>query len=98
MKFFPRLPMSIVCAVMVATLSYTIQRLVDAQNEPPMGTVLLQASIPYYWRIAMSTLHALAAGILVYTLSPKWNVNIVPMVWCLSFVFLVCIASLIAVP
>ena len=98
MKFFSRIPLSIVCAVMVATLSYTIQRLVDAQNEPPMGTILLQASIPYYWRVAMSMLHAFAAGVLVYTLSPKWNVNVTLMAWGLSFVFLLCIVSLIAVP
>ena len=98
MKPFPRIPLSLLCMVMAAVLSYTLQRLVDAQNEPPMGTVLLQATIPYYWRVGMSVLHACAVGLLVYTLFPRvtWSMRV--MLAGISCVFLVCIVSLIAVP
>ena len=84
--------------VIAAALSYTLQRLVDAQNEPPMGTVLLQATIPYYWRVGMAVLHAGVVGLLVYTLSPRLNWSRRAFLWCISCIFLVCIVALIAVP
>jgi hypothetical protein len=46
--------------------SYTIQRLVDATGEPPMGAILHQNTIPYYWRLAFAALHATGAAITVH--------------------------------
>lgn len=50
---------------LVAVASYALQRLWDARTEPPLGTVLLQATIPYYWRCAGALLHGLLAAVLV---------------------------------
>jgi hypothetical protein len=47
---------------LVFVASYTIQRLVDATSEPPLGAVLQQSTIPYYWRLAFATLHATGAA------------------------------------
>jgi hypothetical protein len=46
-----------------ATLSYALQRLLDAGG--PGGAVLLSAHIPYFWRIAMAGLHGLSAAVLL---------------------------------
>lgn len=48
----------------VAVPSYAIQRLLDAIYEAPVGTVLQQASIPYYWRVGLSVLHGLSAALM----------------------------------
>ena len=59
-----RLILGIAIAAPAATVSYTLQRLVDAAGEPA-STVLLQTHIPYFWRAAMAGLHGLTAGLLV---------------------------------
>lgn len=47
-------------------MSYAAQRLWDARTEPPLGTVVAQAVIPYFWRLGITALHALAVGSLLY--------------------------------
>ena len=47
-----------------ATASYVLQRLIDAGSEPPIGTVLAQEHIPYYWRMAVAVLHGLVLAAL----------------------------------
>ena len=56
--------------VLLSVLSYTIQRVFDAQTEPPMGAVIRQANIPYYWRTTMALAHGLVGGILYFSLFP----------------------------
>lgn len=53
--------------------SYAVQRLVDASTEPPLGTVLLQAHIPYYWRVGAAALHGaiVAAAVAVGLDEPR---------------------------
>ena len=50
---------------MVACASYALQRLYDARTEAPMSAVLLSAHAPYYWRMALATLHGVSAGVLL---------------------------------
>lgn len=89
---------SIAVGVLISVLSYTLQRLIDAQNEPPMGSVLLQAEIPYYWRTTMAFAHGLAGGLLAYYLSsPNW------LTWkythLITFgIFLVAVIAMLMVP
>ena len=56
----------------VCILSYAVQRLVDAQTEPPMGTVLLQEDIPYYWRVGISLAHG-GAAVLLLSIRLSWD-------------------------
>lgn len=53
---------------LVAAPSYAIQRLIDSINEPPIGTVLQQATIPYYWRVGLAAMHGLMAAAVVFYL------------------------------
>lgn len=53
---------------LVAAPSYAIQRLIDSINEPPVGTVLQQATIPYYWRVGLAVLHGLIAALVIFFL------------------------------
>lgn len=48
--------------------SYAIQRLIDAGSEPPMGAVLRQSIIPYYWRAGTALVHGLGAGAFAWAL------------------------------
>ena len=64
----PRLAAAIAAGGLVAAPSYAIQRLLDAINEPPIGTVLEQATIPYYWRVGVASLHGLIAALIVFFL------------------------------
>lgn len=48
-------------AALVASLSYTVQRVVQALTAAP-GLVLAEAHIAYFWRIALASLHAAMAG------------------------------------
>jgi len=98
MSKIPKIPASVLCAVMMGILSYTIQRLIDAQNEPPMGTVLLQTTIPYYWRIAMACLHATASGLLCHALLPQLTMSIQTLKWIVSALLILCVLALIVVP
>lgn len=50
---------------LVAAPSYAIQRLIDGLNEPPIGTILAQAHIPYYWRVGIAVLHGISAALIV---------------------------------
>ncbi len=56
-----------------ATASYVVQRLIDAGSEPPIGTVLAQAHIPYYWRMAVALLHGLVLAALSLGLPEAWR-------------------------
>ena len=58
----PRVVAAVATAAVAACLSYAVQRLWDSIGEPPPGTVLQQATIPYYWRVAFAVLHAAGAG------------------------------------
>lgn len=58
-----RVVAAVAVAAVVACASYAGQRLWDATGEPAPGTVLQQATIPYYWRVAFSLLHAAGAGL-----------------------------------
>jgi len=60
----PRLAVAALSFALVAVASYALQRLWDARTEPPPGAVLLQTTIPYYWRVAMALLHGLGAATL----------------------------------
>ena len=62
----PRVVAGIAVAAVVACASYAGQRLWDATGEPAPGTVLHQAIIPYYWRVAFALLHAAGAGLAAY--------------------------------
>ena len=93
-----RVSLSVCAVVIVGVVSYTLQRLVDAQNEPPMGAVLLDANIPYYWRVMMASLHAFSAGLLVYALKPQAEFFLGIADRVVAFVFIFCIIALIVVP
>ena len=60
----PRLALAALAFALACCLSYAAQRLWDAGTEPPPGTVLLQATIPYYWRVGLSLLHGAGAAAL----------------------------------
>lgn len=63
-----RLALAASASALLACLSYAAQRLIDRVGEPPMGAVLLQAHVPYYWRVGAATLHALILGVTLYSL------------------------------
>jgi hypothetical protein len=50
--------------------SYALQRLADAATEPPVGMVLSQATIPYFWRLGFAALHAAGAAVAAGLLGP----------------------------
>ena len=62
----PRLVAAVLAGVVVICLSYAGQRLWDSVGEPPPGTVLKQATIPYYGRVAFSFLHGAGAAFAVH--------------------------------
>ena len=64
-----RLAAAVAVGGLVAAPSYATQRLIDAVNEPPLGTVLEQATIPYYWRVGIAVLHGLIAATIVWFLA-----------------------------
>lgn len=81
-------------------LSYAAQRLLDARSEPPPGTVLLQATIPYYWRVSLALLHGLGAAALAgFGLSDaaaeRWLAR-AP--WLVPLVVLPAVAAMVLVP
>ena len=59
-----RLLVALSLAALVAVASYALQRLWDAETEPPLGSVVAQATIPYYWRVGGALVHAAMAGVL----------------------------------
>jgi hypothetical protein len=59
----PRLVAAVALGAAVACASYAGQRLWDSVGEPAPGTVLVQATIPYYWRVGFALLHAVGAGV-----------------------------------
>lgn len=63
-----RVSLSLAAASLAACLSYAGMRLVDRVGEPPMGAVLLQAHVPYYWRVGAALLHALIVAVTLHTL------------------------------
>ncbi len=52
-------------AALAVLVSYLVQRLLDARGAAPMGTVFMQASVPYFWRIAMAVVHGAGTWVLV---------------------------------
>lgn len=86
-------------------LSYALQRLWDARTDPPLGTVLLQATIPYYWRIAAATLHgAGVAALVLVALRSTGSVQeraerwLARAPWLVPLVVLPCVLAMLAVP
>ncbi|MFT5582944.1 MAG: hypothetical protein ACI9VR_000521 [Cognaticolwellia sp.] len=77
-----------------ATASYVLQRLIDAGSEPPIGTVLAQEHIPYYWRMAVALLHGLVLAALSIGLPQIWRVRMLQ--WAPVWVGTVCVCTLIA--
>jgi hypothetical protein len=61
----PRLAAAALAFALACCLSYAGQRLWDARTEPPPGTVLLQATIPYYWRVGATLLHGGGAALIL---------------------------------
>jgi hypothetical protein len=61
----PRLVVAVLVGAIVICLSYAGQRLWDSVGEPPLGTVLRQATIPYFWRVGFAALHGLGAAVAV---------------------------------
>jgi hypothetical protein len=55
---------------LVAVLSYTVQRVVDAVGEPPAAAILQSATIAYFWRVPLAVLHGAAAALLARALPP----------------------------
>ncbi len=58
----PRLAMAVLVGAAVICLSYAGQRLWDSVGEPAPGTVLRQATIPYFWRAGFAALHGVGAA------------------------------------
>ncbi|NOY27455.1 MAG: hypothetical protein GXP62_16435, partial [Oligoflexia bacterium] len=73
---------------------------------PPLGSVLLQATIPYYWRIAAAALHGAGVATLVLVAlrsagsarqarAERWLAR-AP--WLVVLVVLPCVLAMLAVP
>lgn len=60
----PRPALGLLAFALGVVVSYTLQRLLDARTEPPIGTVVQTATIPYYWRVGTAVLHGLGLGTL----------------------------------
>jgi len=85
---------------LVCVFSYAVQRLVDAQSEPPMGTVLMQESIPYYWRVGISVAHGVAAVVLL-SIRLSWDSfprASAPWRWALGTVVVAAAMAMLVVP
>ncbi len=85
---------------LVVVLSYVGQRLLDARTEPPIGTVMVGDTIPYYWRAGMALLHGLGAASLAglglsEPAAARWLAR-AP--WLVPLVVLPCIAAMALVP
>lgn len=80
-------------------LSYVLQRLIDAGSEPPIGTVLAQAHIPYYWRMAVALLHGLMLAGLSLGLPQPWRTRILDAApWWVGALVLGALIAMLAVP
>lgn len=81
------------------TLSYVVQRLIDAGSEPPIGSVMAQAHIPYYWRMAVALLHGLMLAGLSFGLPPRWRERVLRAapVW-VGLLSLAALIAMLAVP
>lgn len=92
--------MALLGAGAVACASYAVQRLIDAGNEPPMGTVLRQATIPYYWRVAFSLVHAAGVGALLWVAvsPPRAEVWLARLPWILAATVLPAALAMALVP
>ena len=66
----------------------------DAQSEPPMGTVVLQATIPYYWRTAMAVIHGTLALVVASVLKVRYQ----PPAWLCGVVIAVAAVAMVMVP
>ena len=85
---------NVIFAALVMIASYAVQRLIDAQNEPPMGTVVLQATIPYYWRTAMAVIHGTLALVVANVLKLRYE----PPAWLCGVVIAVAAVAMVVVP
>lgn len=61
-----RLAAAALVFALVCCLSYAGQRLWDARTEPAIGTVTMQATIPYFWRLSITALHGSGAAALTF--------------------------------
>lgn len=82
-----------------AMASYVLQRLIDAGSEPPIGAVLAQAHVPYYWRMAVALLHGLTLAALSLGLPQAWRARLLHWapLW-VAALALVCVVAMLAVP
>lgn len=80
--------------------SYTVQRLIDAGGEPPLGTVLRQPVIPYFWRVGTAVVHGLGAGAFAWAaLDDTQSSRLVDAArWLAPLVVLPAVAALLWVP
>lgn len=62
MRDRPQLAAAVLVGAVAVCLSYAGQRLWDSVGEPAPGTVLQQATIPYYWRVGFAAVHGVAAA------------------------------------
>ena len=90
----PAMKHNVIFVALVMIASYAVQRLIDAQSEPPMGTVVLQATIPYYWRTAMAVIH----GALVLVLASVLKLRYQPPAWLCGVVIAVAAMAMVMVP
>jgi hypothetical protein len=95
-----RLAAAALCFALICCLSYAGQRLWDARTEPAIGTVSLQATIPYYWRLAITALHGLGAAALAYWGLPESAaerlLRVTP--WLVPLVVLPAVIAMLMVP
>ena len=85
---------NLLLSALVMVASYALQRLLDAQSEPPIGTVLMQATIPYYWRASMAVVH----GLMALFIAEALQVTLEPPAWMCTVVVLLSAAAMVMVP
>ncbi len=80
--------------------SYALQRLVDAGSEPPLGTVLRQPFIPYFWRVGAALVHGLGAAALAWAaLDEAWAARLLrASPWLAAFVVVPAVVAMLWVP
>ena len=80
--------------------SYALQRLIDAGGEPPLGTVLRQPTIPYFWRVGTAVVHGLGAGAFVWAALDEAQASrlVEATRWLAPLVVLPAVAAMLCVP
>lgn len=97
----PRLGLALGCFGLGAPASYALQRLwAAAGGEAPPGTVLGQAHVPYFWRVALAALHGLVLALVVFGVArgraAERGLALLP--WLLAAVVPAAAAAMVLVP